>query len=327
LRNQLIRKLPFEPFAIDHQIDPKRRYRLELDPQFPFAIRLFAYDQAPPPFPLNWHERLELFMPIAGCGVFAMGDVRVEFKAGDVLVIDNMKLHGLLDFRGPARRAVVVTFLPSFVYSLGSPLCDAIFLAPFFWEGGSAPPIVRSTDRLAPTLHGALTRLVACYFNPSPGIQFQAGCKAYLLEVLYILTAQFGRTEAIRSEYLKKQEQSQLLGVLHEYLLGHYSEKVPVATAAGIVNMSESKFMRYFKRATGETFLSYLTRLRLERAAQLLDETDWPIARIANEVGFADQSYFDKVFHRHFHRTPRDTRRRPPLARACSSLAVSQPRQ
>lgn len=312
--NQLVRRLPFEPFVIDHEIDPKRRYRLDLDPKFPFAIKLFAYDQTLPPFPLNWHERLELFMPIAGCGTFAMGDVRVEFKADDVLIVNNMKLHGLVDFRGQVRRAVVITFLPSFVYSLGSPLCDAVFLTPFYWEDASPPPIIRFNDRLAPALYDALRRLVACYFNPSPGIQFQAGCKAYLLEVLYILTAQFGRAQMIHSEYLKKQEQSQLLGALHEYLLSHYSEKVWVATAAGIVNMSESKFMKYFKRATGETFLSYLTRLRLERAAQLLEETDWLIAQIANEVGFADQSYFDKIFRRHFHRSPRDMRRRPPFA-------------
>ena len=48
--------------------------------------------------------------------------------------------------------------------------------------------------------------------------------------------------------------------------------------------------MKYFKRITGQTFVSYANRLRLDRAAQLLQRTDLTVADISNEVGFPDQS-------------------------------------
>ena len=85
------------------------------------------------------------------------------------------------------------------------------------------------------------------------------------------------------------------MGALHEYLLANVSEKISVRTAASLVNMSDSTFMKYFKRVTGETYVSYLTRLRLERAAELLENTNKPIAEISYAVGFPDQSCFSTV--------------------------------
>ena len=307
--SRLVEDLSFEPFAITHLVDLKQRYNLDLDPQFPFAMQLYRYESVLPPYPLNWHERLELFVPVAGEGIFVMGDRKVPFAAGDVLVIDNLKLHGALEFNGSIRRAMVVTFLPAFVCTLGSPRCDSLFLTPFYWQPADQLPAVRAGDRIASSLHNALARLAHCYFAPSQGIHFQAGCKAFLLEVLYMLAAHFGWSEHTHAEHRRRQEQSKLLGKLHDFLLAHFPEKVSVADAASIVHMSESAFMKYFRRVTGGTFVSYLTDLRLEKAAKLLEDTDMPIAEVASAVGFADQSYFDRTFRRRFSHTPREVRK------------------
>jgi AraC-like DNA-binding protein len=206
---------------------------------------------------------------------------------------------------------MVITFMPSFVFTLGAPLCDSLFLAPFYCHAEVTEPIVKSDDRLAPSLHEALSKLVGCYFNPSEGFHYRAGCKAYLLEAMYSLSSRFPPSVSARSEHLRRQEQARLLGKLHEYLLENYSAKIPLSAACSIVGMSEAKFMKYFKAATGETFVSYLTRLRVQRAMQMLEEGNRPIAEIAAEVGFSDQSYFDKMFRRYFGRTPSHVRRPP----------------
>jgi AraC-like DNA-binding protein len=306
---RLNRSLPFEAFAIDHLVDSQGRYHLDLDPSFPFVIKVFSYDGFAEPFPLNWHERLEFFVPLSGEGEFIDGDEHLRFAAGDVLIIDTMRLHGLAEFRGRRRRAMVITFSPEFVYSIGSPICDSLFLMPFQRPTQITPCIIRSSDPLAPTIGSALARLVNCYFSHGDGIRYQAGCKALLLEVLYHLVAHAGSI-ATRSEYLRRQEQSQLLRKLQDYLLTHFDQKVSITTAATLLGMSESKFMRYFRTVTGETFVSYVTRLRLERAAMLLEGSQLSIGDIAASVGFSDQSYFDRVFRRNFGKTPRDLRRK-----------------
>ena len=60
--------------------------------------------------------------------------------------------------------------------------------------------------------------------------------------------------------------------------------------------MSKYYFEKCFKSVTGYTPISYLNHIRCDRAQRLLLNTDKSIGEICAECGFADQSYFTKVF-------------------------------
>ncbi len=64
-------------------------------------------------------------------------------------------------------------------------------------------------------------------------------------------------------------------------------------------------FARLFQCTTGETPHHFVLRQRIERAQRLLAETALPLARIAGESGFANQSAFTRVFTRSVGVTPR----------------------
>lgn len=303
-----LRDLRFELFAIDHLVDETGHYNLKLDREFPFVIKLFSYASLGPAVRLNWHNRLELFVPVAGHGSFRMGDRVIDFRSGDVLVVDNLKLHGLVRFEGPRRRAVIISFKAELFYNLGSPLCDFSYLTPFYNQADDLPPILSTDNRLSPAIHAALANLLGCYFSASGDQHFKAGCKAYLAEILYLLARHFGWTEFANAEYARRLERSERLGALVEYLNRDYAEKITVAKAASMIGMSESRFMKFFKQATGMTFVNYLIHVRLTNAYRLLKNQNLSVAEIASAVGFADQSYFDKKFKQHFDRTPRACR-------------------
>jgi AraC family transcriptional regulator len=59
-----------------------------------------------------------------------------------------------------------------------------------------------------------------------------------------------------------------------------------------------------YRRATGEGLRSTAARLRAERAACLLRETDQPLAHVALEAGFCDQSHLNRTLHRVLGRSP-----------------------
>jgi AraC-like DNA-binding protein len=80
--------------------------------------------------------------------------------------------------------------------------------------------------------------------------------------------------------------------------------------------------MKTFKRVAGMTLLAYVNHVRLANGSRLLRETGLTIAEIASEVGFTDQSYFDKRFKRAFGRTPREFR--TGIDRSKSSQNVTQ---
>jgi transcriptional regulator GlxA family with amidase domain len=73
--------------------------------------------------------------------------------------------------------------------------------------------------------------------------------------------------------------------------------------------------MKFFKKATGMTFVKYLTHLRVAHAHRLLTTTDLPISEIAVSAGFCDQSYFDRRFRQHYGETPRKVRERTGLSK------------
>ena len=75
-----------------------------------------------------------------------------------------------------------------------------------------------------------------------------------------------------------------------------------------MVHMSLPQFMKTFKKVAGTTLVAYLNHVRLSSATRLLNETALTIAEIANEVGFSDQSYFDKQFKRAYGCPPKQYR-------------------
>ena len=65
--------------------------------------------------------------------------------------------------------------------------------------------------------------------------------------------------------------------------------------------MSSRNFTRFFRQATGQTFVAYLNGFRIEKARRLLAEGNKTIAEVSYEVGFCNQSYFGVVFRRLVH--------------------------
>lgn len=68
--------------------------------------------------------------------------------------------------------------------------------------------------------------------------------------------------------------------------------------AAAAACVSPSHFSRLIRKRFGQSFTDLLNQMRIDRAVELLNNTDKPLKSIALETGFADQSYFTKVFRR-----------------------------
>ncbi len=296
-------KLGFEPHRL--RVDHTGRYDETLDREFPFLIRLFHFRHNDFTPILTWHERLELFMPLDGPLCMIMGERRVDLAPGELLIVENMKLHRLMDAPGMDTRVIVISFLPNFVYSLGSPSHDYFFLLPFYTNVGNRVHVVRDLSLLA-EIHRLISRLLECYFYRSS--YFQIGCKAYFLELLYILAEFFRAADFRHSELIVQQQRSARLRPVLEFVDLHYAEPITLRQAAALARMSVPQFIRLFKKVAGTTFVSYLNHVRLSRAVRLLKESSLTIAEVASEVGFSDQSYFDRRFKKAFQRTPRDFR-------------------
>ncbi len=81
------------------------------------------------------------------------------------------------------------------------------------------------------------------------------------------------------------------------------------AELAAEFGMSESRFSRFFRRATGNTFTDFVNRVRISRACQLLMDSDQQITYICYEVGFNNVANFNRRFLESKGMTPSEFRR------------------
>jgi two-component system response regulator YesN len=81
-------------------------------------------------------------------------------------------------------------------------------------------------------------------------------------------------------------------------------ENITLDTVAGIACMNAYYFSSFFKKHTGENFKDFLTRLRMEKALQLLLNTDMKTYEIAEQVGFNDARHFSGMFRKYYGKNP-----------------------
>jgi len=95
-----------------------------------------------------------------------------------------------------------------------------------------------------------------------------------------------------------------------EWLFRNFTEPVRIESLAARAGMSPRTLARRFKRATGETPVSYLHRLRINAARHLLENEHEPVQQICRAVGYDDLAYFRRLFRRYTGASPQQYRER-----------------
>lgn len=106
------------------------------------------------------------------------------------------------------------------------------------------------------------------------------------------------------------QHRDEVVSKAQNWIQEHLHEDFTIQQLADYVSVSQRTFIRRFKKATGETPISYLQKLRIETAKQLLETTDTSLEAIVERVGYADLSSFRRLFKRETDLSPRDYRQR-----------------
>ena len=203
-----------------------------------------------------------------------------------MIVVDNKKLHRTERITGRPRRAIVISFMPELVYAPGSPVCDMSYLTPFYCQVPGIDPVVRKEDARLPQIHEPSTACCAAMRSArrSGGA---AGVHDVSARSCSTSSRSTSRSRRRRARSCCCNNSSAAARTLLEYLATSYGKSISVADAAGMASMSESRFMRYFRAATGMTFVLSSPTSACINAARLLRETDLNIGQVADDAGSA----------------------------------------
>ncbi|MCG8484936.1 MAG: response regulator [Clostridia bacterium] len=93
------------------------------------------------------------------------------------------------------------------------------------------------------------------------------------------------------------------------YMQLNYMSKIKLDDVAMHVSMNKSYLSRLFKQETGVNFHHYLQDIRMKKAHEYLRDTDKNISSIAQEIGYTDIFYFDRVFKNYYKVSPSEYRK------------------
>ncbi len=111
--------------------------------------------------------------------------------------------------------------------------------------------------------------------------------------------------EACRNMTSSREESSNnVVDIAKEYIKNNYSKALSLDEVSYYVNISPYYFSKIFKEGTGENFIEYLTNIRIEKAKELLSNSDYSMKEICVMVGYSDPNYFSRSFKKNVGVTP-----------------------
>ena len=118
----------------------------------------------------------------------------------------------------------------------------------------------------------------------------------------------------VTNQLVVKQENSEppIITRAKEYILEHQGEELSLGQVARAVNTSTFYFCKMFKRVTGLNFTDFVSRVRIEKAKNLLLNPNLRISEIAYEVGFQSLTHFNRMFKRILGQSPTEYRQHLP---------------
>jgi AraC-like DNA-binding protein len=116
--------------------------------------------------------------------------------------------------------------------------------------------------------------------------------------IVRMLTVFAQHLAMVSNQLLVQQERPEppMVTKAKEYIAEHQSEDLSLGEVARAVNASTFYFCKVFKKATGLNFTDYVSRVRIEKAKNLVMNPNLRISEIAYEVGFQSLTHFNRVF-------------------------------
>lgn len=263
-----------------------------------FACRLFDL----PAFPFRWHHHpeIELTLVTSGRGQRFVGDHIARFGPGDLVLLGENLPHTWHSSprRGQRSGSVVIQFRRDF-------MGGGFFTRPEMLRIG------RLLDRAARGLHfsGPAASAVARRMSQMPGMR-ELDRLLSLVSCLDDLSRQRGSALASpRFRPALRADDERRIDRVWRMVSQDLTESTTQAEVATALRMTPEGFSRFFKRATGRTFVSYMHELRVGEACRLLIETDTPITDVCFAAGFGNLSNFNRIFRRLRGVSPRQYRR------------------
>ncbi|MEI6892117.1 MAG: helix-turn-helix domain-containing protein [Pontiella sp.] len=240
------------------------------------------------------HDFCELVIVKQGQGLQALEGMDLPITAGDVFLLQGQQRHHFHD------RNDLILYNVMYNPDLLTLPENELRRMPGYCAMFMLEPTYRKQHRFASRLH--LKRLQLAHVQAicdemekecsarEPG--YEIVLRANLLELIAYLSRAYMQGDSTETQALQR------VGEVIGSMENDFSKDWKLDELARISHMSKSNLLTVFRKATGQTPIDYLMRLRIQRAMEMLQKTDCSITEIAFTVGFNDGNYFTRQFRK-----------------------------
>lgn len=252
--------------------------------------------------PLHWHQEVEFIVIKKGEGLIRLDFESHHVNAGDIIIVLPEHLHEITQSEDHKMEYENIIFKKELLCDSSHDVCSTGYFDPLF-HGNLA-----INCHIVPhiTYYDEFLELVnqLDYLSGAHPTAYELAIKGCLFRMFYLLIANQNKRALSKTE-LKSLDK---IKFIVKYIEDHYSEEISVADMASLCYFSESHFMKFFKANMGTSFINYVNDYRLTMAAKLLRSTSDNTLTIAEQVGFDNLSYFNRIFKRKYGITPTQMR-------------------
>lgn len=254
-----------------------------VDGEFPF--NLFITDIAE--YPPHWHEEIEIVYVLDQPLVIGLNNEIFTVNPRDIFLIGRGEVHFFITPPKKSKRIILQFELSMFEN-----------FAPMMRERKFTVPLIGGKGASEPT-HGDLEQQILWieeeYARKAEG--YHLAIKARLYDLMVILLRRVSMEKYSSQEQSKHLKRLERLEQVFQYVEQNHHREITLEEIAHAANFSIYHFTRFFKEATGMTFIQYLNNYRITKAIKYLTNSSGdPITEVAYRSGFESIKTFNRVF-------------------------------
>ena len=265
-------------------------------------LRCLAHGIPSPLIRWHHHDEYELHLIVETTGKVFVGDYIGHFQPGHLVLTGPRLPHNWISSDAPAEGVVLRDRVIQFAQG---PIDQACELFPEFKE---ILPLLEQA-KYGIEFFG-VSEMAQVHFErvaTSRGLARVAGFCEFM--AMLARCKDFRLLSSVQLQCADDDESMAQVNAVVSYISEHCGEPLSMAEVCERFRMPESRFSRFFRRATGNTFTDFVNRMRISKACQLLMDTDRYVTTICYEVGFNNVANFNRRFLEIKGMTPTDFRR------------------
>lgn len=299
----------------DHSRSPALGYEA---PEDTGVIRCLEHGFPTPLARWHYHDEYELHLIVATSGKAFIGDWIGQFQPGHLVLCGPRLPHNWVSMDlpdgGVAQRDLVIQF----------PHAPIAAAAEHIPELAEVMPLLERA-RHGVEFFGLSERAMHHWeqVKANRGLRRLAAYCDFMVDLARC--TDYRQLSNVQMQSVDDDAQLDQINAIVGRVIDNVAQPLSAAELAAELGMSESRFSRFFRRATGNTFTDFVNRVRVNRACQLLMDSDRFVTHICYDVGFNNVANFNRRFLEIKGMTPTEFRRQADNRFAGATLVAKPP--